>query len=575
MNKSLDSEPPLIFQSTSIRTKLHKTHKTLPTNKHFSAAWISNILMVLGLGDLVEGGSLRHPPARTQTRAWKANQISSARQFSLFPPQKMSHSCFHSHLSLSLNLPRLQCRVFDFVCSMYGRALWLQGRLSTLRTTVSTDSKHALYNQTYVFTWLFDQVHQKSGSTCAQLTTITQQVSAEYMTNFREGTCIYCFLSKILLTLSVYGLYIDWNIFLSCNSRIIADKTNEKENIQDWGLYPSTNKEGTNTIESLERNPYSVSCRRETIPKGERLWWLALANHQYITEIASSHEYVSSRSGCRCLVKTLVKSGVCVQGCAEGFFSRSHKCVLITTQEKGVQNCFIIKKSVAEYASIDLSPQNLGAKLSSVLAWLHGHLLSTDSKGPFSRPSQHDAHFFSFFYPCFANMLISSCTTVSCSLSFIEPSYHPTTFGGDLPCLSHCPKILYSIIFFGPTSSKCQTRYCKFLELTITAKKKLAQLPAVDMQHATAKLPSKLHLFACVDVLAQPLCSLQSDCVSKLGLSLWEKGGSNTKSFTGLSACQLQAVEQVFFAVSCRKEAEGSYDMLTNMWAINREKEAV
>ncbi|KNZ46135.1 hypothetical protein VP01_751g1 [Puccinia sorghi] len=38
-------------------------------------------------------------------------------------------------------------------------------------------------------------------------------------------------------------------------------------------------------------------------------------------------------------------------------------------------------------------------------------------------------------------------------------------------------------------------------------------------------LPSKLHLFACVDVLA------------------------NTKSFIGLCACQLQAVEQVFFAV--------------------------
>ncbi|KNZ53624.1 hypothetical protein VP01_3182g1 [Puccinia sorghi] len=37
--------------------------------------------------------------------------------------------------------------------------------------------------------------------------------------------------------------------------------------------------------------------------------------------------------------------------------------------------------------------------------------------------------------------------------------------------------------------------------------KKLAQLPVVDMWHAPAKLPSKLHLFACVDVLAQSLCT--------------------------------------------------------------------
>ncbi|KNZ56348.1 hypothetical protein VP01_2427g1 [Puccinia sorghi] len=43
----------------------------------------------------------------THTRAWKANQISSEIQFSLFPLQKMSHSCFHSPPSLSLNLPRL------------------------------------------------------------------------------------------------------------------------------------------------------------------------------------------------------------------------------------------------------------------------------------------------------------------------------------------------------------------------------------------------------------------------------------------------------------------------------------
>ncbi|KNZ57819.1 hypothetical protein VP01_2063g2 [Puccinia sorghi] len=92
------------FQSMSIRT-LHKTHTTLPTNKNFLASQ--------NFSYLVGGASLKHPPTKTHTRAWKANQISS--QFSLFLPQKMSHSCFHSPPSLSLNLPRLLCRVFDFV----------------------------------------------------------------------------------------------------------------------------------------------------------------------------------------------------------------------------------------------------------------------------------------------------------------------------------------------------------------------------------------------------------------------------------------------------------------------------
>ncbi|KNZ47001.1 hypothetical protein VP01_675g4 [Puccinia sorghi] len=115
MNKSLASEPPSIFKSTSIRT-LHKNHKTLPTNKNLlsnqtfsyvlialfsSAYWISSNFTLVG------GGSLKHPPTKTHTRAWKANQISSVSQFSLFPPWNMSHSCFHSPPSLSLNLGRI------------------------------------------------------------------------------------------------------------------------------------------------------------------------------------------------------------------------------------------------------------------------------------------------------------------------------------------------------------------------------------------------------------------------------------------------------------------------------------
>ena len=50
-----------------------------------------------------------------------------------------------------------------------------------------------------------------------------------------------------------------------------------------------------------------------------------------------------------------------------------------------------------------------------------------------------------------------------------------------------------------------------------TLQKKLSQLPAVDMQHAPAKLPSKLHLSAYVDLLAQSLCSMHSHCESKIG----------------------------------------------------------
>ncbi|KNZ53044.1 hypothetical protein VP01_335g3 [Puccinia sorghi] len=49
--------------------------------------------------------------------AWKVNKISSESQSSLFPPQKMIHSCFHSPPSLSSNLPRLLCQVFSFAFS--------------------------------------------------------------------------------------------------------------------------------------------------------------------------------------------------------------------------------------------------------------------------------------------------------------------------------------------------------------------------------------------------------------------------------------------------------------------------
>ena len=86
--------------------------------------------------------------------------------------------------------------------------------------------------------------------------------------------------------------------------------------------------------------------------------------------------------------------------------------------------------------------------------------------------------------------------------------------------------------------------------------KKLSQLPAVDMQHAPAKLPSKLPLSAYVDLLAQSMCSMHSHLEActvtvhqSLVESLLEKGWSNTTSFLGISACLLQAVEWALCAM--------------------------
>ncbi|KNZ55830.1 putative signal peptide protein [Puccinia sorghi] len=67
---------------------------------------------------------------------------------------------------------------------------------------------------------------------------------------------------------------------------------------------------------------------------------------------------------------------------------------------------------------------------------------------------------------------------------------------------------------------------CKIIHKPGNCNKKLAQLPAVEMQHAPAKVPSKIHI---------------------LVESLLENGWSNNRIFLGLSACQLQAVEQVSF----------------------------
>ncbi|KNZ54463.1 hypothetical protein VP01_293g5 [Puccinia sorghi] len=76
------------------------------------------------------------------------------------------------------------------------------------------------------------------------------------------------------------------------------------------------------------------------------------------------------------------------------------------------------------------------------------------------------------------------------------------------------------------------------LDNTSPLEKKLAQLLAVDMKHAPTKLPSKLHLFACVDVLAQSIC------MKAWLLHSGRKVGVTPKALAGISICQLQEVEQ-------------------------------
>ncbi|KNZ48824.1 hypothetical protein VP01_538g2 [Puccinia sorghi] len=82
VDKSLASEPPSNSQSNSMRTKLNKTNTTLQNNINLG----SNQIFAYS----VTGGSLKHPPKTTHTGAWKANQISSARQYSLFHSLNMS-----------------------------------------------------------------------------------------------------------------------------------------------------------------------------------------------------------------------------------------------------------------------------------------------------------------------------------------------------------------------------------------------------------------------------------------------------------------------------------------------------
>ncbi|KNZ61653.1 hypothetical protein VP01_1373g1 [Puccinia sorghi] len=89
-------------------------------------------------------------------------------------------------------------------------------------------------------------------------------------------------------------------------------------------------------------------------------------------------------------------------------------------------------------------------------------------------------------------------------------------------------------------SSKISGNHIKKLVPVKTLQNKLTQLPAVDIQHAPAKPTSKLHLFAYVDVWEQSLCSLHSDCASKL---THEKRLHQQQKLPGNFCMYLQAVD--------------------------------
>ena len=74
-----------------------------------------------------------------------------------------------------------------------------------------------------------------------------------------------------------------------------------------------------------------------------------------------------------------------------------------------------------------------------------------------------------------------------------------------------------NLVFWVLVAEKQEYHNFLFEERTLSLQEKLSQLPAVDMQNAPLKLPSKLHLSAYVDFLAQSLCSMHSDCASNLG----------------------------------------------------------
>ncbi|KNZ51660.1 hypothetical protein VP01_386g4 [Puccinia sorghi] len=90
----------------------------------------------------------------------------------------------------------------------------------------------------------------------------------------------------------------------------------------------------------------------------------------------------------------------------------------------------------------------------------------------------------------------------------------------NLASLSNWPIYFQDTVDYNILAKSSHGLYMSEISFLIITAKKIAQLPAVDMQHSPAKLTSKLHKFAYVDVLTQSMCRLHSDCASKI--ASWE-----------------------------------------------------
>ncbi|KNZ51545.1 hypothetical protein VP01_390g2 [Puccinia sorghi] len=164
---------------------------------------------------------------------------------------------------------------------------------------------------------------------------------------------------------------------------------------------------------------------------------------------------------------------------------------------------------------------------------------STNMTRPLNRRYFH--HFFFFFlaFPVQSNILCCALTPshlMSISCFNFERKKHKVNIQHMFLIKCHIgfpagPRNRLIIQFHHVTAPCCVPTHCSLLLHEVHAiydqteikshpttekkkEKKLAQLTAVDMQHAPAKLPSKLNLFVFVNVLVQSLCSLHSDCAS-------------------------------------------------------------
>ena len=132
-------------------------------------------------------------------------------------------------------------------------------------------------------------------------------------------------------------------------------------------------------------------------------------------------------------------------------------------------------------------------------------------------------------YPVRIASLIQVLESVSWRSHHLMCKYIEPPFPLFIESVANLGSHLQYAIFTSPSYVSCNLGNTVDYEITLVAntlsafgldttlQKNLDQLPAVDIKHAPAKLPSKLHMFAYVDFLAQSLCSVHSECASKLG----------------------------------------------------------